>query len=491
MKRMHFVLAWMLVGISIFEATSAAEDASTLPSVMVNSSAKNTSPPVVPAPVSAPAPAASEAPAWQPSASPPPQALPDTGDAKPLSPQADIPTPTANAPLAPPAVVAPALNTTPALNDGKLDLPNPPDLAVEPAPVEQIRYEETLPPPTNNPAGSTWGGSQNGFNSGTPTRTPTNSVIAPPTNSSPTIDAATQAAARAAADLLSGSLSATSDDARWVSLSQVLSRCQESERVVVTQAYWRLSRACSEHRWALDEQKRLEQIVANRNSIESPMLATARGSAAARVTESEIEVTNAWSALARTISSWDSAGNYRPADKPLVGPYHTYYNQIFASRPNANAWQIDRAMPLRLKAINDRASTVHSATSAIYYAEQAHAKGEADLQTVLACHDDLRIQRRNFLEAVLQYNLDVAEYAAAAAPAGTSSEKFASMLIPAKPPERVSAVPTRPSLPSSTAGQRPLPGSDGWVPSSIRGSSNSDPFDNRSRGLRYGNSGQW
>jgi hypothetical protein len=80
---------------------------------------------------------------------------------------------------------------------------------------------------------------------------------------------------------------------------------------------------------------------------------------------------------------------------------------------------------------------------------------------------------------VYQYNCDIAEYAALAAPAGTSAEKFAGMLIPAKGPERIGSLPGRPALPQGAGGLRQMPAGqqqganvrqlpwgDGWVASS-------------------------
>ena len=253
------------------------------------------------------------------------------------------------------------------------------------------------------------------------------------------VDAATQAvqqaAARAAADLLAGSLIASGNQQGSLSLADVLARCAEADRPSAIQAYWRLSRATSNYNWALDEQKRLDQVVSNRGSVDGPMLSTVRAAAAARATEADLEKTFATAALARAPTL--NISGLAPSDHPLVGPYHTYYSQIFANRPVGRTWEIDRTLPVRLKAINDRAAAVQSAVSAVHYAEQAHAAGEVDLRTVLACHEALHTQRRDFLDAVLQYNLDIGEYALAAAPVGTPADKIAAMLIPVKQPERV------------------------------------------------------
>ncbi len=89
---------------------------------------------------------------------------------------------------------------------------------------------------------------------------------------------------------------------------------------------------------------------------------------------------------------------------------------------------------------------------AVHYAEEAHAHGEADIRTVLACHEDLHKQRRDFLNAVYNYNLDVAEYAAIVAAPGTPEDKFVAMLIRPKPADRLSAIPEKPSADPFSSG---------------------------------------
>ncbi len=89
---------------------------------------------------------------------------------------------------------------------------------------------------------------------------------------------------------------------------------------------------------------------------------------------------------------------------------------------------------------------------AVHYAEEAHAHGEADVRTVLACHEDLHERRRDFLNAVYNYNLDVAEYAVTVAAPGTPEDKFVAMLIRPKPADRLSAIPERPAGDPFSAG---------------------------------------
>lgn len=302
-----------------------------------------------------------------------------------------------------------------------------------------------------------------------------------------TIDLGQQAAARAAAELLSTALDSSAGHSDSLSISQLLARCPESQRVAAVQAYWRFSVASASINWAQDEEKRLEEIAVARKlgAVEGPILSTARAAAAARVTDAELDLAKAWAAIGIATHNFAVTATYSPTDVPLVAPYNTFYSQIFAGRENERAWEIDRTLPACCRTISDRAAAVQSAASAIHYAEQAHAKSEVDLGTVLSCINDLHNQRREFLNAVLKYNLDVAEYAAAAAPPGTSPEKFVAMLIHSKPTERLSAVPDKAAIstfgsnlsaePENLRGAKarqlpppPTPGNDGWIPSTLR-----------------------
>ncbi len=271
-------------------------------------------------------------------------------------------------------------------------------------------------------------------------------------------DAQQQAAAHAAADLLAQSIvpGATTDlPGTWQPLSAAIAGIDEQKRLTAVDEYWRLSRAVSDYIWTNDELERLDKAVPSRVLVENPMISTARAIAAARVHEAELNVAKAQQSLISlgSMPQTTFAAGILPADRPLVGPYHTYYQEIFAHRTApARARELDAALPIHLKIIDSHAAAVRSAMDAVHYAEEAHAHGEADVRTVLACHEDLHKQRRDFLNAVYNYNLDVAEYAATVAAPGTSEDKFVVMLIRPKPADRLSAIPEKPSGDPFSAG---------------------------------------
>ncbi len=310
-------------------------------------------------------------------------------------------------------------------------------------------------------------------------------AVVPPTVRENPVDPEKLAAARAAGDLLASSIDNGTAGTTPLRLIDVLAQTPETERAAAVREYWNLARAWSDYRWAIDESKRFDTIVPARGAVDAPMLSTARAAATARVNDAQLNVESAQAALIRTARLTPQAGSYFPTDAPLVGPYQTYFSVLFAGRPSpGRTWQIDRALPIRLKTINDRTAAVQSAASAVHYAEEAHARGEVDMRTVLACHDELHQQRRAFLDAVNDYNSDIAEYAATVAGA-VAPDRLVAMLIHVKPADRVSAVPGRPvgaiQLPAppgsatNPAARNPTGGrptaaasNDGWVPSTSR-----------------------
>jgi hypothetical protein len=399
-------------------------------------------------PKSVPGPAPTPAATQQPVAAQPPQQLPPSDDAKPLAPAtAD------NSPVQPDNSDAATDQPRPLYSVMVRHTPKTPaassaEPASDAAPaVTPARYEEPLPSPpmTTVPPAST-----------SATETP--------------LDPEKVAAARATAGVIGSSFETHLERMTPITLLEALNQAGET-RLAAIQDYWRLWHSWADYHWAQDELHRLEQVVPARGAVDAPMLSTARAAAAARVHEAKAGIQVTQDALMRSAHLAILNDPYRPGDPPLVGPYHTYFAQLFGNRqPPGHTLQIERSLPLRLKAINDRTAAVSSALTAIHTAEEAHAKGEADMRTVLACHDDLYRQRRALLDEVLRYNLEIGDYASTVAAPGTPNEKMVAMLIEPGPSDHTPSAPATTSSParnSSTAGVRANP-NDGWVPSTMR-----------------------
>ena len=256
---------------------------------------------------------------------------------------------------------------------------------------------------------------------------------------------AAQAAAAVAADLMTQALTALKQSAlagRATSLLELMTRvgADRSRQIWVVRDYWKLSAAQADFNWAADELARLDQINAAKG-LESPILTAAQAAAQARLREAQVGAIAAQQELADLVAITDKNQLPLAADPPLVGPYRTYFEALFATRvapPRTRA--IDRGLPLRLEAIQSRTEAVRAASTAVHYAEDSRAKGQTDLQTLLNCHADLARQRRAFLATVRDYNLDIGEYALAVADPGITTERLVAMMILVKAPAPLTTV---------------------------------------------------
>jgi hypothetical protein len=307
---------------------------------------------------------------------------------------------------------------------------------------------------------------------------------APMTDSPPAIapavssiaqDAPPPGASKAAADLLATSLVAGQETGlydRPLTLLEAIARHRDRrEQLSVARAYWKLSSAFSRYHWTVQESKALEQVAVGNAAADAPLLATARAAATARMHELRIELVVAQHELADRLAFTSSDPLPFPADQPLVGPYRTYFDTLFAARSAASFLRaIHRALPMRREAIDARAAAVQAAASAVHSIEESHARGESDMRNFLACHEQLHAQRTAFIAQVYEYNDDIAEYALAVADPAASDAQLVAMMIRTRPTGTLSSVnplPTgAPRIPTGAPRSVQPAGSveKGWVP---------------------------
>ena len=283
---------------------------------------------------------------------------------------------------------------------------------------------------------------------------------------------AAQAAAAAAGSLFAESLTAPKDSAlvgRPTTLLESMSRVgsDRSRQAWIVRDYWRLSAAEGDYDWAADELARLDRIGAAKG-LEAAELSAAQAAAQARLDEARVGVVAAQQELADLLGITGNAQLPLASDVPLVGPYRTYFDTLFAARvPPPRTRAIDRSLPIRLEAIQARTAAVQAATSAVHYAEESRAKGQLDLRELIDCQADLARQRRSFLTTVRDYNLEIGEYALAVADPSIANDRLVAMMILVKSPAPLTATgrqePTlarppsdeallQPALPAKSAG---------------------------------------
>ena len=233
-----------------------------------------------------------------------------------------------------------------------------------------------------------------------------------------------------------------------MSLAQVLAKTTDrNQQLAITKAYWRLAIAQASYHWSLEQRDLLRDQT--RSYTNQPGTLGARAAARADVRDAQLGVEFAQAELANLISG----GRTMPlaSDRPHVGDYRTYYESIFANRAAPGHIQlVNRTLPIRRKAIDAHAEAIVAALDAVEATgEQFRGTGQG-LSTLLDAIELLKKQREAFIAEVRDYNLDIADYAFAVAPAGAASQTLASMLIrkaePAASDPSRTADPTEPAL---------------------------------------------
>ncbi|HVX15868.1 MAG TPA: hypothetical protein VHC22_32090 [Pirellulales bacterium] len=226
----------------------------------------------------------------------------------------------------------------------------------------------------------------------------------------------------------------TSLDGKRVTLADLLARIYDRpQQAVVIPAYWKLAAAEYEYRIATDESSRLQQLLppadaAGRHASDS-LLEARLAAAEARLREAELAVISQQHALADQMRLPTSEPLPLTGDLPHAGAYRTFFQERYARVAPPRAYLIDRTLPLLNRSIELRAAAaVAAADSADASSEQFHA-GQLDLVSVADSVAELTRQRRAFVAAVRDYNLDIADYALSVVPAGLTSAQLVAILI--------------------------------------------------------------
>jgi hypothetical protein len=206
-------------------------------------------------------------------------------------------------------------------------------------------------------------------------------------------------------------------------------------QLVILHGYWQLTEAVAKYRFAFDQSKQFEQMQSA--PADAAALLAAQSGAAATLREAEAAVLAAQNDLAAHLRLAADAALPLPSDQPLVGAYLTNYQSLFASRlPPPIVRVIDRTLPIRLSAINDRTIAVQAARDAALAAWDAYQAGRADFHAVLASHEFHLRQRRAMIETVCRYNHDIGEYAVAVLDPNLPAQQLVLALIETKSTEK-------------------------------------------------------
>ena len=194
--------------------------------------------------------------------------------------------------------------------------------------------------------------------------------------------------------------------------------------------YWDLCSSLARLHFANEERQLLENLDGSGEAVHRRALVGAR----TRQVEAQIAVVDAQFRLAELASIPIGQRLPLPADAPLVGPYRTEFEPLHRQRAVPDRMRrIDRTLPLRQQLIVTYADGIRAARSALQTTQRDHETGRATSTDAVAAVDHLRQQRMAFLDAVRQYNCDIAEYALAVARPTDSAARLVAMMIKSEP----------------------------------------------------------
>jgi hypothetical protein len=224
-------------------------------------------------------------------------------------------------------------------------------------------------------------------------------------------------------------------------------------RLWITQAYWKVATAFAAVRWSTEAIERLELVAPGGDPHDRATLDVATAAARADLADARAQLGAAQQELVDLAKLPVSDPLPWPVDRPLAIPYQTHFDAIFANRPaTGRVRAIARTLPARHEALEARAAAVRAAEKAATMAEAGPAQGKRPIGAGIAAHAALVGQQRDFLQATKAYNLDIAEYAMAAADLSVPDDRFAAMLIGApiqwrQSPAAAAQNPAAPSTP--------------------------------------------
>lgn len=225
-------------------------------------------------------------------------------------------------------------------------------------------------------------------------------------------------------------------------------------RTAILKAYWGLSAELAAANWAAEEVEFVAGLRTENGGADQAEIEAARLDAVARWQESKLLAVSAQFELAQMVGLPTTTPDSLPIprDVPLVTPYHTKFERIFANRtPPAQVRMLAATIPLEYELIEARATAVSASRDSLKEIRQSFEQGTADLSLLLTAHSRLRLSQRSFLRTVRRYNESVAAYALTIG-GSVDNSTLVSMLIPS--PTGLRSTPAARTANAETAARR-------------------------------------
>ena len=206
-----------------------------------------------------------------------------------------------------------------------------------------------------------------------------------------------------------------------------------AERLEIVLAYWDLVLKIARHYYAIDEVGELA-VISLASRADTSLLRAAQATAEARRRKTRLNAVQAQHELVVKAGLSYHGRSSRlpvPTEAPLVGPYATKFDVVFARRsPPPQARRIHNTLDLSRQVIEANAASIVLTFRSYNESKHRYERGQAVMEDLLRIHDQLHRGRVEFLFSVLRYNQDIADYALVAASEKVSRERIAAMLLP-------------------------------------------------------------
>lgn len=199
------------------------------------------------------------------------------------------------------------------------------------------------------------------------------------------------------------------------------SREAQSRRV---QLYWDLANAVMECDLA---QRELTEIATLQQSILQPGSVWVETHSTAKANY-QTKLATAKALQLRLQAELNSSELPLPSDLPLCGAYKTLYQELFASRPNAEAEALDQLLDWEYTNLRSIAGSVVAARKWLDMVS-AQRSTQSDGTELLQSYLSFANSRRLFLQAVHDYNDHIVRYTELAAPGNVGTQRLVAMLI--------------------------------------------------------------
>lgn len=200
------------------------------------------------------------------------------------------------------------------------------------------------------------------------------------------------------------------------------------QQATTIKAYWQLCTALGKTMQAEQELVVLAGITPQFEFDQSQIRA-AQSSVEARRAQARVDLLAAQEKLGEVARLPDEMLPL-PADRPFVGKYKTRLSAMYAGRAiPRQVRKVDRALPHQLKLIEQRADAVDANARLMRDLASHYRQGQAPLSVLLGTCQELTKQQDKLLEAVLDYNHQIAVYSQAVVGSRLPAESLVSTLI--------------------------------------------------------------